>query len=211
MTLPLRLTNKHRIYRLELDDISTESSCYVAAGGRGKVVAVYTVLHGAITTANGTLTPKINGVAMTKGTKSVSSAAVSAGGTGYAVGDLLVLAGGRSGSSNAPRLAVATLSGSAVATVTVDRAGDYSETPSNPVGVVMATPPSGSGATFTLTMVANTATITVTQASSAAGDVDSCFPTGSNTFQAGDYLELATDGTADTTARISAIFVTIED
>lgn len=213
MTLPIRITNKHRIYRLELDDVSTESSCYVVAGGRGKVVAVYTVLHTAITTANAVLTPKVNGTAMTKGVKTVSSAAVSAAGSGYSVGDLLVLAsGGRSGSANAPRLAVATLSGSGVATVTVDRAGDYSETPSNPVAVAYATPAAGqTGATFTLTMAANTATITVTQSGSAAGDVDSVFPSGTNTFQAGDYLELASDGASDTTARVSAIFVTIEE
>tara|TARA_R100001244_G_scaffold26816_1_gene26691 strand:+ start:81 stop:428 length:348 start_codon:yes stop_codon:yes gene_type:complete len=37
-------------------------------------------------------------------------------------------------------------------------------------------------------------TITITQSGSAAGDVDSCEPTGANTCSEDDYIELATDG-----------------
>lgn len=212
MALPVFLTRKHRVYTLEMDDVSAEASNYVAVGGRGKVVAVYTVLHGAITTADSVLTPKINGTAMLTGFKSVSSAAVAAGGTGYSVGDLITLQGDRAGSANAPRLAVATLDGSAVATVTVNRAGDYRETPGDPVGQAYVTPAAGqTGATFNLTMVSNTATITITQSGSAAGDIDSCFPTGQNTVEAGGYLELASNGGSETTIRLTALFVVLED
>lgn len=37
-------------------------------------------------------------------------------------------------------------------------------------------------------------TITIANASSAAGDLDSCTPTGANTFTADDVIEIETDG-----------------
>lgn len=43
-------------------------------------------------------------------------------------------------------------------------------------------------------------TITITQSGSAAGDVDSCTPSGANTFQATDNIEVETDGGSTTTA-----------
>jgi len=60
-----------------------------------------------------------------------ASATVSAGGSGYAVGDIIEVAGG---SSRLPaKFQVATLSGSAVATVTLfEGGGVYSSSPSNP-------------------------------------------------------------------------------
>src|SRR3954466_1212853 len=61
----------------------------------------------------------------------VSSAAVQAGGSGYAVGDTITETGGTA-ITNAV-LTVATLSGSAVATVTVAYGGNYTVVPSNPV------------------------------------------------------------------------------
>lgn len=208
MAIQTSLNHDYRTYVLELTDVSASSSTYAIAVGRGRVVAVYTVLHGAISGANATLTPKINGVSMTAGGRGVASAAVQSGGTGYSVGDLLVLRGGHGA---AARLAVATLSGSAVATVTVDRAGDYSEIPADPVAVALATPSAGqSGATFNLTMSSNTATITVAQSGSAAGDVDSCFPSGLNTVNPGDYLQLTSNGNSDDTARLTAVFVVNE-
>lgn len=77
----------------------------------------------------------------------ISAATVSAGGTGYTVGDRLTVVGG---TGIAGVLVVATLSGTAVATVTVSAldAGSYTVVPVNPVSVAGGT---GSGATFNLT------------------------------------------------------------
>jgi hypothetical protein len=83
-----------------------------------------------------------------------ASATVSAGGTGYAVGDLIQLAGGTFTTPTV--LQVASLSGSAVATVTVNQPGIYSSTPTNPVSQG-TTSGSGSGATFTVTWAATSA------------------------------------------------------
>lgn len=92
----------------------------------------------------------------------VTAAAVSAGGTGYAVGDLIVLTstsvGGIMGGAGVI-LRVATLSGSAVATVTVVNqiagsatpvGGSYFRIQPNPVAQ-SSTTGTGTGATFTLT------------------------------------------------------------
>lgn len=73
----------------------------------------------------------------------IASATVSAGGTGYAVGNVLTITGGTKGT--AATLTVATLSGSAVATVTVSNAGDYWTFPTEPCAV---TGGAGTGATF---------------------------------------------------------------
>jgi hypothetical protein len=75
-------------------------------------------------------------------------ATVSAGGTGYAVGNTIILTGGTF--STPVTLTVATLSGSAVATVTITNAGVYSSVPSNPVAQG-STSGGGSGATFNVT------------------------------------------------------------
>jgi hypothetical protein len=80
----------------------------------------------------------------------IQSATVSAGGTGYTVGDVLTVVGG-TGVTTAATLTIATLSGSAVATVTVSNAGLYSTFPSEPFAVTGGT---GSGATFTFVGVA---------------------------------------------------------
>lgn len=92
----------------------------------------------------------------------VTAAAVAAGGTGYAVGDLITLATTPSGDQpiGAPAvLRVATLSGSAVATATVvnqvagsatSQGGSYFAAQTNPVAQ-SSTTGSGTGATFNLT------------------------------------------------------------
>jgi hypothetical protein len=83
----------------------------------------------------------------------VASATVSAGGTGYAIGDILQIVGG---TGTAARVTVATLSGSAVATVTVSTAGSYSVFPSpQPVSVTAITG-TGSSATFNIVPQAQT-------------------------------------------------------
>jgi hypothetical protein len=80
----------------------------------------------------------------------VGSATVSAGGSGYAVGNVLTIVGGTN--SSVATLTVATLSGSAVATVTITTVGSYTALPSNPVSV---TGGAGTGATFTLAWSVN--------------------------------------------------------
>lgn len=80
-----------------------------------------------------------------------SAAVVAAGGTNYAVGDRIPLAGGTSIAGVV--LTVATLSGSAVATVTITNPGRYTAQPTNPVSQSSSTG-SGTGATFTLTFTA---------------------------------------------------------
>lgn len=79
----------------------------------------------------------------------VSSATVQAGGSGYAVGDTITVTGGTA--INFAVLTVATLSGSAVATVTVAYSGNYYGTaPSNPVAQG-STSGVGTGCTLNLT------------------------------------------------------------
>jgi len=92
----------------------------------------------------------------------VTAAAVVAGGTGYAVGDIITLPGIQQGQSpiGAPaQLQVATLSGSAIATVSVvnqvlgsasSKGGSYFSPQANPQAQA-STDGSGSGATFNLT------------------------------------------------------------
>jgi len=77
-----------------------------------------------------------------------TSATVSAGGSGYAVGDTITATGGTAVVQ--PVFQVATLSGSAVATVTVAFPGSYSAKPSNPVAQG-STSGSGTGCTLTVT------------------------------------------------------------
>lgn len=208
MALPVTLNPAYRTYQIEMDDVSAEATAYVVAGGRGRVVAIYTVLHGAITTADSVLTPKINGVEMTSGGKKLASATVDDGGSGYAVADVILLRGGHGVPAS---VEVATVSSDAVATVTVPSAGDYSEVPPDPVAQAFVVPAAGQkDATFALTMTDNDATITVATSGSAAGVIDSCFPSGFNVVQAGDKIELASDGGSDTTMRLTATVVVRE-
>jgi hypothetical protein len=75
------------------------------------------------------------------------AAAVVAGGTGYAVGNTLTVVGGLGQIDT--ELTVSTIGGGGVITgVTISNAGQYSETPTNPVSV---TGGAGSAATFNLT------------------------------------------------------------
>lgn len=78
----------------------------------------------------------------------VSAAAVVAGGSGYAVNDILSVVGGAG--ERIAQLKVATVTGTAVATVTVEEEGAYTTNPTNPVSVVGG---GGNGATFNLTII----------------------------------------------------------
>lgn len=73
------------------------------------------------------------------------SATISAGGSNYAVGDVLKVVGGTQTAQ--AEFQVATLSGSAVATVTLLQAGNYTVLPSNPAATTSSV---GTGATLTV-------------------------------------------------------------
>lgn len=66
---------------VEIEDISTAGQSYVAIpdGFGGDVVEIRTVINGAIATADATLTPKINGTAMTNGAITVAFSGSAAG------------------------------------------------------------------------------------------------------------------------------------
>jgi hypothetical protein len=80
---------------------------------------------------------------------------VSAGGSGYTVGDVLTIVGGTS--TQTATVTVATVSAGAVATVTISNFGVYTVAPSNPASVTGGT---GTGATFNLSFGILSATIT---------------------------------------------------
>ena len=50
---------------MELDDVSTASSTFCPSPVAGTVSTIYTILHGAITVGDATITAEINGVAIT--------------------------------------------------------------------------------------------------------------------------------------------------
>lgn len=117
MSLPQPRPLNDKYLTAYLADVSAASSTFVVSPARGKVVAIYTALHGAITGADSALTAKINGTAITGGA------------------------------------------------------------------------------------------ITVAYSGSAAGDVDSCVPTGANVVNAGDAIEIASDGASSTTAGLTVTVV----
>ena len=88
------------------------------------------------------------GVIINSDGSTATAATVSAGGTNYAVGDTITPTGGTALRSVV--LTVSSLSGSAVASVTVTDGGLYSAQPGNPVSQG-STSGSGSGATFNIT------------------------------------------------------------
>lgn len=88
------------------------------------------------------------GVKVSGQTYGALSAIVSAGGSNYAVGDTIYPTGGTASVGSA--FTVATLSGSAVATVTMTVPGIYTVTPSNPAAQG-STSGSGTGCTLTIT------------------------------------------------------------
>src|SRR6185312_3531706 len=94
----------------------------------------------------------------------VSAAAIQAGGSGYAVGDTITLTGGTA--INQAVLTVATLSGSAVATVTATYPGNYTTKPADPVAQG-STSGSGTGATFNMTWTTQFTRSVVTDETSA--------------------------------------------
>jgi hypothetical protein len=122
-----------------------------------------TVVPGSGYTTRPTLAFAGGGAGATQASATVTlvliSATVSAAGSGYLVGDVLTFVGGTS--TSVAQVRVATVSGTAVATVTVFFNGSYTVLPSSPVAV---TGGSGTGATFTFSFGLSAATITSTGA-----------------------------------------------
>lgn len=122
--------------------------------GGAYTVAPTTVVANAATGGTGAgatfnLTFAATGWTLTRRNKVAASAVVSAGGTGYGVGNTLTVQGGILGNNGvAATFTVATLSGSAVATLTLASAGQYEVPPSNPA---IVTGGAGTGATLTVT------------------------------------------------------------
>lgn len=63
----------------QIEDISTPSQTYVVSPVSGTITKIYSVLNGAITTANAILTPKINGTAITNASITIAHAGSIAG------------------------------------------------------------------------------------------------------------------------------------
>lgn len=100
---------------LDIADGSAEASYYVVAQRAGKITKFRSIIDGAVSTADITLTPSINGVAVTDGVVTIATAASGAGDVDsatpsgantVAVGDKIsfVVTGGGAGGS--PRIHV---------------------------------------------------------------------------------------------------------
>ena len=63
----------------QIEDISTAGQTYVVSPVSGTITKIYSVLNGAITTANAILTPKINGAAITNASITIAHAGSIAG------------------------------------------------------------------------------------------------------------------------------------
>jgi hypothetical protein len=68
-----------RSVQVELTDVSTSSSAFVACPFAGTITKIHSVLHSAITVANSALTSYINGVAITNGNWTVAQSGSAAG------------------------------------------------------------------------------------------------------------------------------------
>lgn len=149
-------------------DIATGLSDCLTRDGQAGMTAAFKAISGSLAAPSITFTGDLTsglylsttgvvglvshslGVLLNTNVFSALSATVQAGGTNYAVGDTITAAGGTALSQ--PIFTVATLSGSAVATVTVTYPGFYTATPSNPVAQGST---SGSGTSCTLNVTYN--------------------------------------------------------
>jgi hypothetical protein len=66
MALPVKLSFNTRTYQAEITDVSTSSSAYVPVVARGRVIAIYAVIHGTLT-GTSVLTASIGATAITGG------------------------------------------------------------------------------------------------------------------------------------------------
>ena len=70
--------NKYQL-TVELTDVSTASSAYIVVPIAGTITSIYTVLHGAIATADAGITTEVNGVAVTGGDLTIAFTSSAAG------------------------------------------------------------------------------------------------------------------------------------
>lgn len=149
-------------------DIATGLSDVLTRDGQAGMTAAFKAISGALATPSITFTSDLTsglylsasgvvgfishslGMLLNTTVYSATAGTVQAGGSGYAVGDTITETGGTA--IVQPVLTVATLSGSAVATVTVTVPGFYTVKPSNPVAQGST---SGSGTGCTLNLVYN--------------------------------------------------------
>lgn len=147
-------------------DIATGLSDVLTRDGQAGMTAAFKAISGALATPSITFTSDLTsglylsasgvvgfishslGMLLNTTVYSATAGTVQAGGSGYAVGDTITETGGTA--IVQPVLTVATLSGSAVATVTVTVPGFYTVKPSNPVAQG-STSGSGTGCTLNLT------------------------------------------------------------
>lgn len=158
---------------IEVVDVSagviTEARIYY---GGAYTAPPSTVTGNAATGGTGTgatfdLTFAPTGWTQTRRTQVAVSATVAAGGTGYGVGNTLTALGGVLGNGgSAATFTVATLSGSAVATVTLASAGQYEIPPTGPVAVSGG---AGTGATLNVTWADKAGDTTVVLTGDAGG------------------------------------------
>jgi len=169
-------------------DLATGSSGVNISNG-GTVTAITGTANGSYTTVP-TITispPTTAGGTQATGTVAMQAlnAIIVSGGSGYAVNDTITFVGGTF--TTAVTLTVLTVSGSAVATVSVTNGGTYTVLPSNPISTTSSG--AGTGATFnTTSWGVRTTAYTITNAGS--GYVEQ--PT--VTFSSGSATAYATVG-----------------
>jgi len=73
------LSLKKAYLTVKLDDISTAGQIYVTSPFTGTITKIYSVINGAIATADSVLTPKIAGTAITNGAITVAFSGSAAG------------------------------------------------------------------------------------------------------------------------------------
>lgn len=70
---------KNIIITVKLDDVSTAGQIYVASPVAGTIRKIYSVINGAIATADAVLTPKIGGTPITDGAITITQSGSAAG------------------------------------------------------------------------------------------------------------------------------------
>lgn len=78
-TYPTPPPLQNRFVTVQIEDISTAGQKYVVPGFRGKIKKAWSVINGAIATADADLTLKIGGTAVTGGVITVATASSAAG------------------------------------------------------------------------------------------------------------------------------------
>lgn len=78
-TYPGKVPFSYKFLNAYMADVSADSSAFVAVPCQGELIGVRSVLYGAITGANATVTIKVNGTAVTNGTLTITQSGSAAG------------------------------------------------------------------------------------------------------------------------------------